>query len=328
MAHTPRGFLWQAATAKGLTVRMYGEWSRKQTINGTYSWSDWYNYSQILEGKRSGTSPITAETDLESSPIPSVIPILDPHYPSNNTGIPDQYRADYWLPIFARQEATDTLPNLTIMWLPDDHTSGYTTGFPVPAAQQADNDLALGRIIEAITHGRDWPTTAIFVEEDDSQDGVDHVDGHRQPVYIISPYARQYSPVADSTTYDAESINRTIEQILGMSPLTQFDLVASPMSTAFTDTPNLAPFDHVAPTVALDTFPIKSAANTLRGAWNLASNRLMKGHTNHADSVDEHVLNHIIWYASTGFRRPYPGERTVLWPSAFHPRPPGHDDDD
>ena len=109
MAHTPRGFLWQAAAAKGLTVKMYGEWSRKQTINGTYSWSDWYNYSQILEGKRSGTSPITADTDTETSPIQSVIPILDPHYPSNNTGIPDQYRADYWLPIFASQEATGTL---------------------------------------------------------------------------------------------------------------------------------------------------------------------------------------------------------------------------
>ena len=328
MAHTPRGFLWQAAAAKGLTVKMYGEWSRKQTINGTYSWSDWYNYSQILEGKRSGTSPITADTDTESSPIPSVIPILDPHYPSNNTGIPDQYRADYWLPIFANQEATDTLPNLTIMWLPDDHTSGYTTGFPVPAAQQADNDLALGRIVEAITHGKDWPTSAIFVEEDDSQDGVDHVDGHRQPVYIISPYARQYSPTADGTTYDAESINRTIEQILGMSPLTQFDLVASPMSTAFTNTPNLAPFDHVEPTMRLDTFPTSSASNTLRGAWNLASNKLMKGHTNHADSVDERVLNHIIWYASTNFRRPYPGEKTVLWPTAFHPVAPSADDDD
>ncbi len=328
MAHTPRGFLWQAATAKGLSVKMYGEWSRKQTINGTYNWSDWYRYSQILEGKLSGTSPITANTDFEFTPIPSVLPILDPHYPSNNTGIPDQYRADYWLPIFARQEATDTFPNLTIMWLPDDHTAGYTTGFPVPAAQQADNDLALGRIIEAVTHSKDWPTTAIFVEEDDAQDGVDHVDGHRQPVYIVSPYAKQYSQTADSTTYDAESINRTIEQILGMSPLTQFDLVASPMSTAFTNTPNLAPFDHLAPTMALDTFPVKSASNTLRGAWNLASNTLMKGHTNHADSVDERVLNHIIWYATTDFKRPYPGEKTVLWPSAFHPAAPSHDDDD
>ena len=113
-----------------------------------------------------------------------------------------------------------------------------------------------------------------------------------------------------------------------MSPLTQFDLVASPMSTAFTNTPNLAPFDHLAPTMALDTFPANSASSTLRGAWNLASNRLMKGHTNHADSVDERVLNHIIWYASTGFRRPYPGEKTVLWPTAFQTGAPSHDEDD
>ena len=198
----------------------------------------------------------------------------------------------------------------------------------VPAAQRADNDLALGRIIEAITHSKDWPTAAIFVEEEDSQDGVDHVDGHHQPVYIISPYAKQYSQTADSTTYDAKSINRTIEQLLGMTPPTQFDPVASPMSTAFTDTPNLAPSDHVAPIMALDTFPVRRASNMLHGAWNLASNTLMKGHTNHADSVDERVLNHVIRYASTDFRRPYPTEKTVLWPTALRPRAPGRGDDD
>ncbi len=332
MTYTPKGFLWQTVQAAGHSVKMYGEWSGSQSINGKYTWSDWYNYANILEGKATGTSPITKTTDTETTTVPSAAAILDPHYPSFNTGIPDQYRVDYYLPIFQQQEATNTLPDLTIMWLPDDHTSGLTPGFPIPTAAQADNDLALGRIVDAVSHGKDWPTTAIFVEEDDAQDGVDHVDGHRQPVYVISPYAKQSAAKSDSTSYTAESINRTIENILGAQPLTQFDLTASPMRTAFTDTPNDAPFTTLPPTVPLNTFPTpttsQGASNDLRGAWTLASAKLMQGHTNHADSVDENVLNHVIWYASTGFARPYPGEKKVLPPAAFHPHAPTADSDD
>jgi YVTN family beta-propeller protein len=317
MVYTPRGFLWDAAATQGLTVRMFGEWSGKQAITGNYSWSDWYNYAQILEGKKKGRSPINPYTDTETSTVPSVTAILDPHYPSFNTGIPDQYRVDYWLPIFKDYESSGTLPALTIIWLPDDHTSGFSTGFPIPTAAQADNDLALGRIVDAISHSKDWMTSAIFVEEDDAQDGVDHVDGHRQPVYVISPYAVQNKGTADHTTYTAASIDRTIEQILGLTPMTQFDLVASPMRTAFTDKPNKAPFNHRAPTIDPATFPTSTAANAVQKAWNLASDAVMNGKTDKADSVDENFLNRAIWYGSTGFTRPYPGESTVKLPAEF-----------
>jgi YVTN family beta-propeller protein len=324
MVYTPRGFLWDAATAQGLTVKLYGEWSGSQNA-GNFSWSDWYAYSQFLEGKiPTNPTTITSTTDTETSTIPSVIPILDPHYPSFNTGIPDQYRVDYWLPIFNNQETTKTLPALTIIWLPDDHTSGYSTGLPIPPAAQADNDLALGRIVQAITNSPDWATTAIFVEEDDAQDGVDHIDGHRQPVQVISPYAIQSQGAGDHTTYTSASIDRTIEQILGLTPMTEFDLVASPMRTAFTNTPvNIAPFTALAPTISLNTLPTNTASRSsigkLKTAWVHASNAMFRGKINKADSVDENVLNHVIWYSTTGFTRPYPGEKKVLMPSDIKP---------
>jgi YVTN family beta-propeller protein len=322
MVYTPRGFLWDAATDAHLTVRLYGEWSGTQKIDGKHSWADWYAYAQYLEGTLpKPPNNLTAGTVTETSTVPSVRKLLDPHYPSFNTGIPDQYRVDYWRAAFNRDESAGTLPAFSIIWLPDDHTTGYTRGFPTPEAAQADNDLALGRIVEAISKSHDWPSSAIFVEEDDAQNGVDHIDGHRQPVYVISPYARQNAP-ADHTFYTAASIDRTIEQILALRPMTQFDLVASPMRTAFTNTPNLAPFTHAAPTLPLATFPPPGDLHkpkTLKAAWAQASETLFRDKTTQVDSVDEVMLNHIIWYTSTNFTKPYPGETELRWPDAFKP---------
>ena len=350
LAYTHQGWLWQAAmkatnpATKALnTAHVFGEWSLNQTITcGTatnpVSWIDWYNAAQNNETGSTLPTGITGPgCDTESAPnIPSVNALLEPHYPSFNTGIPDQYRVDQFLPVFNAYEANNTLPNFTIIWLPDDHTSGFTTGYPIPQAAQADNDLALGRLVEAISHSKDWPTTAIFVEEDDAQNGTDHVDGHRQPVYVFSPYAVQNATTADHTFYNAASINRTIEHILGFRPLLSFDRVASPMTTAFTNTPNLAPFTHVAPTLSPNTCPGATAGTTttctlpttvaavdlnqapsLAFAWNLASNVLYKGKTGKADLVSPDISNHLVWYAATNFARPYAGETKVLWPQAF-----------
>ena len=326
MVYTPKGFLWQAAEQQGLTAKLYGEWSGLQTINGSYSWSDWYAYSQWIEGGEQGPNPttITPTTDVETSTVPSVTAILDPNFPSFNLVQPDQYRVDYWLPQFTAQLTAGAVPALTIMWVMCDHTAGYATGYPIPTAEQADNDLALGRIVQAVSTSSIWGSSAIFVEEDDAQNGVDHVDGHRTLGYVISPYAVQYAPHADHTTYTALSMDRTIEQILGMKPMTQFDLVASPMRTAFTDTPNLAPYTAIAPTIPLNTLCVSSpcttaSADTIDGAWRLASDLLFRGKINQADAVDADVLNHVDWYAATAFKQPYPGEKTVRWPSDFHP---------
>jgi YVTN family beta-propeller protein len=343
LTYTPKGFLWTAAEAKGLTARLYGEWSNgakiaKKSDGTNYTWSDFYATAMCKEGKAPHSSCIVPDDAISvTSTIPSAAKIIDPHYPNFNLTIPDQYRMDYWIPEFQRLDAANQVPNLTILWLPDDHTAGTTKGQPYPANYQADNDLALGRLVEAISHSKIWAQSAIFVEEDDSQGGVDHVDGHRQPVFVISPYT--VAPQAPGqgkaihTTYTAENINRTIENILGMQPLTQFDLVASPMFDAFQDTPNLAPYDHVAAVIPLDLGPNLPTNNSLgyspmQKAWLKATAEVMKGKYDKADAVDPNFLNHVTWYATTGWTRPYPGENKVLMPGPFVKAAKKYRDDD
>ena len=348
LTYTPKGFLWSQAEKMGLNVKMYGEWSGEQKINGTYSWADFYNTALFKETKGGqGKDIVPDDTVSESTAVPSAAKILDPHYPSFNTGIPDQYRVDYYLPLLQKQVASNSVPNLTIIWLPDDHTSGYTPGFPVPTSAQADNDLALGRIVDTISHTDVWQSSAIFVEEDDAQDGVDHVDGHRQPVYIISPYtAAPQAPGVGKvihTPYTAENINRTIEHILGLTPLTQFDLTVTPIFDAFQNTPNLEPFTHTPASVALNLDPNGPISGTgkanfvmqktpMQKSWMLASMKVMDGKTNKADSVEENFLNHVIWYSATDFTRPYPGEARILAPAPFvklaKAKKPEKDEDD
>ena len=341
LTYTQQGFLWSGAEKKGLDVKMYGEWSNHYTIatkpdGSSYSWADFYNTSLYKEtGGKQGQNIVPDDSDTEVAYIPSVTKILDPHYPSFNLGIPDQYRADYYIPILQAQDAAGNVPNLTVIWLPDDHTAGTSTGLPLPINYQADNDLALGRMVDAISHTKTWSSTAIFVEEDDAQDGVDHVDGHRMPAYVISPYtvAPQSSGVGKviNTTYTQENINRTIENILGLAPLTQFDLTVTPMFDCFQNTPNDAPFTYVPATVPLNvgpggtpiagTGPVNYAMNTkmsaMQAAWVVASDWMMKGKLGRADSVDETFLNHAIWYSATDWKRPYPGDKKILRPARF-----------
>jgi hypothetical protein len=166
---------------------------------------------------------------------------------------------------------------------------------------------------------------------------VDHVDGHRQPVFVISPYT--VAPQAPGqgkaihTTYTAENINRTIENILGMQPLTQFDLVASPMFDAFQDTPDPTPYDHLAAVIPLDqgpNLPVDKAAaySPLQKAWLKATAEVMKGKYDKADAVDPNFLNHVIWYSATGWTRPYPGENKVLMPGPLVKAARKYRDDD
>ncbi len=354
LTYTQRGFLWSGAERMGLNVKMYGEWSQGYVIapkpgsTAGYSWADFYNTSLFKEsGGRAGANIVPDNSDTESAMIPSVTQILDKHYPSFNLGIPDQYRMDYYLPILAAQDAAGQVPNFTILWLPDDHTNGTTTGDPLPNNYEADNDLALGRLVEAISNTKTWGSTAVFVEEDDSQDGVDHVDGHRQPAYVISPYTvpPQTPGVGQviHTTYTQENINRTIENILGLAPLTQFDLTATPMFDCFQNTADLTPFVHVPASTPLNIgpggtpIPGTGPANyamrmtPMQRAWNVASNQMTRGKQGHADSVDEVFLNHVIWYSATNWTRAYPGEAKIEWPAKFVRaalrKSPGQDDD-
>jgi hypothetical protein len=185
-----------------------------------------------------------------------------------------------------------------------------------------------------------WPTSAIFVEEDDAQNGVDHIDGHRSPGYIVSPYVVQHGPT-DHTYYTQVNMTRTIEQILGLTPMNQFDLIASPMRTDFVKgTPpaeNFQPWTHVLNQVPLDEGVGGNDDNTkdspkvkgLRAAWLQKKAEIFAGKLTKPDSEDPDTVNHLNWYMSTGFTRPYPGESTVRPPSEFNkPAPTKADDDD
>src|SRR5215467_12220241 len=260
LAYQNKGFLFSEAAAAGLRVKIYGEYVENDTFlqpNGSTkepSWSQFYADSQCFEGGPGCASPGTpGETTLyyqntvqAQSSLPAVSNYLIKNFPVFDLGIPDQFRVDLWVQDFNRDLAAGTVPALSILWVMCDHTGGP----PTAAAQQADNDLAVGRIVDYISHSSVWSSSAIFMEEDDAQNGVDHIDGHRSPGYVISPYTVQ-NGTTDHTYYTQVNMTRTIEQILGLPPMNQFDLVASPMRTAFIEgtlpatSPNFQPFTHV-----------------------------------------------------------------------------------
>jgi hypothetical protein len=223
---------------------------------------------------------------------------------------------------FNNDVANGTVPALTVIWIMCDHTGGP----PTVDAEQADNDLAVGRMIDYISHSSVWNSSAIFIEEDDAQNGVDHVDGHRSPGYIVSPYAVQNGPT-DHTYYTQVNMTRTIEQILGLPPMNQFDLVASPMLTDFTNTPNFAPWTHVPNQVPLNQGVKENwvpTGNTridgLAKGWRALKMKMFAGKMNKPDAEDPYTLNHLTWYEATGYKRPYPGEKEVRPASEFEGR--------
>ena len=341
LAYQNKGFLFSEAAAAGLSVKIYGEYVEYDTFNqpngstSEPSWSDFYTDAQNFEAGKESTLYYQDTVQAHSS-VPAVYQHLISNFPIFDLNIPDQFRVDVWVQDFKNDLKAGTVPALSILWVMDDHTGGP----PTVDAEQADNDLAVGRIIDYITHSNVWPTSAIFIEEDDAQNGVDHVDGHRSPGYIVSPYAVQNGPT-DHHYYTQVNMTRTMEQILGLPPMNQFDLVASPMRTAFvTGTPaasNFLPWSHVLNQVPLDEGVTASAAPAneskqvaaLRKAWLQKKAQIFAGKMTKPDSEDPDTVNHLNWYMATGFTRPYPGESKVRKPSDFNrPAPTKADDDD
>jgi YVTN family beta-propeller protein len=334
LAYQNKGFLFSEAAAAGQSVKIYGEYVENDTFlqpNGSTSepsWSEFYTDAKNFEAGLEKTLYYQNTVQAEAS-VPAVSDHLIKNFPQFDLGIPDQFRVDLWVQDFKNDVKAGTVPTLSILWVMDDHTGGP----PTPDAEQADNDLAVGRIIDYISHSNVWSSSAIFIEEDDAQNGVDHVDGHRSPGYIVSPYVVQNGPT-DHTYYTQVNMTRTIEQILGLPPMNQFDLVASPMRTAFVKgTPpatNFNPWTHVPNQVPLDDGVTASAANTnsshaikaLRAAWLEKKAQIFAGKLTKPDSEDPDTVNHLNWYLSTGFKRPYPGESTVRPPSDFNKAAP------
>jgi YVTN family beta-propeller protein len=300
LAYSPAGFLWDNALRHGVTIRNYGEFmgpavrwrdpGKKGTPDFLASYRTWKGESD--------------ETVFRSEPmIETIRPFSPTAYVGWEMAVPDQYRADFILRELAEFVARGEFPQLTIVCLPNDHTSGTREGWPTPAAHVADNDLAFGRIVSALSHSPFWGKMAIFAIEDDPQDGFDHVSGYRTTAYVASPYARRGQVV--STQYNTTSLLRTIEQILGLPPMNQFDASAVPMWDAFTDTPDEAPFDAVPAHVPLDEMnphPRDIADPVLREDA-LASARM---DFREVDKAPEDALNRILWRAMRGTREPYP----------------------
>jgi YVTN family beta-propeller protein len=342
LAYQNKGFLFSEASAAGLPVKIYGEYVENDTFlqpNGSTkepSWSQFYTDSQNFESGAEKTLYYQNTVQAQSS-LPAVSNHLITNFPQFDLGIPDQFRVDLWLQDFNKDVAAGTVPALSILWVMDDHTGGP----PTPDAEQADNDLAVGRIIDYISHSNVWSSSAVFIEEDDAQNGVDHVDGHRSPGYIISPYAVQNGPT-DHTYYTQVNMTRTIEQILGLPPMNQFDLVASPMTTAFvqgtppadnfqpwTHVPNQVPLDQGVTTTTAANQTMSPAVKALKVAWLQKKKQIFAGKLTKPDAEDPDAVNHLNWYMSTGFTRPYPGESKVRPPSEFtKPAPKGEDLDD
>jgi YVTN family beta-propeller protein len=342
LAYIKQGFLFSEAVKAGLSLKIFGEYAENQTKSKAITsqpdggWAVLYQDAKNFEAGKETTLKYEKQIQVFSS-VPAVSKYLVKNFPQFDLNIPDQYRVDLWSQDFKRDLKAGTVPSLTILWVMDDHTGGP----PTSDAEQADNDLAVGRIIDEISHSKVWDSSAIFIEEDDAQNGVDHIDGHRSPGYIVSPYVKQ-TGAADHTFYSQVNMTRTIEQILGLEPLNQFDLVASPMKTAFLEgkptKAELAPWDHVKAEVPLclgdvtppcpKAAPAAVPASKMEADWTKAKAQMFAGKSTKPDSEDTDVLSHLNWYEATHFTRPYPGETTVRSPSEFGERLTGRKSDD
>jgi len=300
LAYSPAGFIWDLVLAHGKTLRNYGEFAapnvrwRDPNRNGSPDFQACY---RTWKGE-------SDEVIFESYPM---IESIRPHQPSRYVGwemsVPDQYRADVFIEELHAYEKNGGLPDLIIICLPNDHTSGTSHGAPTPAACMADNDLAFGRIVEAISHSTFWKDSVIFGIEDDPQAGWDHVSGYRTTAYCISPYTRRGEVIG--TQYNTTSVLRTIEQILGLPPMNQFDASATPMFDCFAETADLAPFKAVPNLVPLDQ--MNPAPQAIQDRMlRRQSRQSARLNFREVDRAPEDVLNRILWHAMKGSAVPYP----------------------
>jgi len=288
VAYSKGGFLWDQCAKAGISYRSYGEFAR---IRGA-----------------------------EPGKVRAAMPSLEGHIHPTFYGadgivqMSDLRRLELWLQEFETFEAQGEMPRFTVLSLPGDHLLGTRPGSQTPRAMMAENDLALGRIIEAISNSRFWPRTAVFVVEDDAQNGPDHVDCHRTVALVASPYLRR--GFVDQSMYSSSSMLRTMELILGLQPLTQYDAAAPPMWAAFQSKPDLRPFTALPAEIPLDE---------LNTADAYGARRSMQLTLEEADTADDSVYNEILWRAIKGRDAPLPPRNVAAF---VRERNAGDEDDD
>ncbi len=297
MSLSSGGCLWDAAAKKGKSIRVYGEYCPENLSH--YEPARPKSWFEAWEDYKKGQKHFTYTTNtLIAGLKPYICPNVH-YWPLIQS---DQSRADTFLKEYEAYSRKNSVPDLMILCLPCDHTEGMNPDYPTPRAMQADNDLALGRIVEAISHGPHWKDTCIFVIEDDGQALPDHVDGHRVPFMAISPYTKRKA--VDSHLYTTASMLRSIEWILGLDPMTQFDALSHPLTTCFNETPDLTPYNHVPNNIPLDQHNPPPSELTAEGRyWMRKSAKL---NWSHIDEADPYWLSRINWYSFTQGRIPFP----------------------
>jgi YVTN family beta-propeller protein len=285
------GYLWDRAAAKGVSYRSYGEFVDN------------------------GPTP----ADPATTKYPALKGHFDPKYRSYDLSYPDVKRADRFLEELAEFETKGEMPRLIVLRLGNDHTSGTRPGAPTPTAMVADNDLAVGKVVEGLSKSKFWKNLAIFVVEDDAQNGSDHVDAHRTTALVVSPYTKRKH--LDSTMYTTSSMLRTMELILGLDPMSQFDAAARPMYNSFTSKPDFTPYLLRAPKVDINE-------RNLRTAWG--AEKSLKLNLEKEDQADDLVFNEIIWKSVKGATSPMPApvRAAFVFPAESEEEEDEDDDDD
>ncbi|MGW7253516.1 alkaline phosphatase family protein [Streptomyces sp. NPDC054834] len=338
LGHQKSGFIWTGARAAGKSVKDYGEFQSIESKPAGATWQNLYCDAKNMDA----TGQQTAYPIKTGSAIPSLNKVSVPGFPLFDLDVPDVYKYQIWKQDFEKNGPA----NLNMFWFSNDHTGGPANA----SAEVADNDLAVGRMVDEISHSKYWKDSAIFVVEDDSQNGLDHVDGHRAPVQIISPWAKHGT--VDDHYYSQITMMRTIEQILGVQPMNQKDSAATPMYGAFTRKADNAPFTAVPnrtsltlgvnpqPSCGSDTpapqdtkaaaaptsAAVPTAERKLAAQWKTwASHQRLTGPSAVPDYANPTQMNRYTWYQTHNWTKPYPGDSKVYAPNdvpgAYIPSP-------
>jgi DNA-binding beta-propeller fold protein YncE len=267
IARPAGGYIWDRCAEAGVSYFSYGEW--------------------IATGRTPNDPGRARVKTLEGH--------FDPWYRGYDLDYPDVKRAERFIEELKRYELEGAMPQFIVMRLPNNHTYGTRVGKPTPTAMVADNDLAFGMVIEAISKSKFWKDTAVFVVEDDAQNGPDHVDAHRSLAFVVSPYTKRGA--VDSTMYSTASMLRTMELILGLKPMSQFDAAARPMYHSFQPTPDLRPYQHVPVTVDMQE-------KNLATAWGAKLSETFD--LTREDAADDLLFNEVIWRSVRGAHSPMP----------------------
>ena len=294
-----KGYIWDHCKAAGVTYRSYGEFIgvRDVKIGGGGG-------NEATEAARKAQRENYTEEE-------ALLGHFSPTFPSYNLSIPDNTRVDRWLEEFREFEKNGNLPQFQIVRLGNNHTEGTRPGAFTPRVHVAENDLAVGRLVEALTQSKYWADTAIFILEDDAQNGPDHVDAHRSPAFVISAYTKR--KFVDSTMYTTSGMLRTMELILGIPPMSQYDAAAMPMFNCFTDQADLTRFTHLPARIDMtERNTARSPGAQQSALWDFSRE----------DTLPDIPFNEVIWKSVKGADSPMPAPVRSAFVRAFE------DDDD